>query len=147
MSAFPSGPPPVAQVLGPGLLLLGPQGLALVARALEVATARAARDGLGLPPQARELQAALASCSGFGTDSHAHVGTSEPADTPGGARFGQDVADVAEVVQVLDVSREYACRLLRDGAFETGRKVAGRWTVDRIELQTWRDDRQEARSA
>lgn len=143
----PSGPPAVAQVIAPGLVLLGPQGVKLAVRALELATTRAVRDGIGLPPQARELHAALVAGSQFGTTPHAHAGTLEPDIGPMGAPSPHDVGGVQEVVQMLKVSREYACRLLRAGAFETGRKVAGRWQVDRIELQAWRDDRQEARTA
>lgn len=147
-TAVPEGPPIVAQVLAPGLLLLGPQGVALVARALDVAAGRAARDGIALPPQAQVLRAALVGAgSGFGTSSHAGAGTSEPAARADRARSGQDVTDAEGVAQVLKVSREYACRLLRDGAFTTAHKVAGRWQVDRLDLHARRDERQEARTA
>jgi hypothetical protein len=144
-----ASPPSVAQVLAPGVVLLGPQGVALVARSLEVAAARASRDGIGLPPQARELQVALddALRNLGGTCSHAHGGTSEPRVAPGDARSSQEVADVDEVAQVLEVSHEYVRRLFRDRAFETGRKVARRWQVDRLELDAWRDDRRDARTA
>lgn len=135
-----SGPPVVAQPLGPGLVLLGPQGVALVSRALDVAAARAARDGIGLPPQARDLRAALAAAGSAD-------GTSGTSVSALDASFSVDAVDIGEVAQVLEVSAGYARRLVRRGAFETGRKVAGCWQVDRIELQQWRDDRQGARSA
>ncbi len=137
----PQGPPPVATVLAPGLVLLGPQGVALTARALTVAADRAARDGIGLPPQARVLLSALLAAG-------SEVGTSGTCDSPDQAASAHDVADVAEVAEMLKVSREYACRLLRRGAFETGRKIAGRWVVNRMEVQAWRDERaEEARPA
>lgn len=140
----------MAQVLAPGLVLLGPQGVALARRALELAAVRAGRDGIALPPQARELQAALeAAGSDVGTSSHAHVGTSEPVGEARRALSAvHDLVDVSEVVAVLGCSRPYACRLMRSRVFETAHKDgAGRWLVDRIELQTWRDGRQEARTA
>jgi len=147
MAAVPPGPPVVAQVLGQGLVLLGGQGVALVARALELAAARAARDGIGLPPQARQLQAALeAATSGAGSALHARAGSPEVSEKPLRAGSPQDVVDVQEVAQVLELSDRQA-RTLCAGAV-TGRKdAAGRWQVDRLELQTWRDDRQGARTA
>lgn len=132
-----AGPPAVAQVLAPGLVLLGQQGIALVSAALTVAAQRAARDGISLPPAARELLAALADASGFGS-----VGSSFEV---AGASFGQDAVDVQEVARVLEVSDRRARQLCSAGEFETGRKVAGRWQVDRLELQGWRDDRRNAR--
>jgi hypothetical protein len=145
-----TGPPGVAQALAPGLVLLGPQGVALARRSLELVATCASRDGIGLPPQARELWAALeAAGSDVGTASHARVGTSEPPRATGRALSAvQDLVDVSEVVAVLGCSRVYACRLLRSGVFETARKVAGRWLVDRVEVEALRQVRaQEARTA
>jgi hypothetical protein len=147
---MPQGPPEVAQMLAPGLVLLGPQGIALARRAMETAAARASRDGIGLPPQARELWAALDTAgSDVGTVSHARVGTSEPSGGAGRALSAvQDLVDVSEVVAVLGCSRPYACRLMRSGVFETARKDAGRWLVDRVQLEAlWQVRAQEARTA
>lgn len=146
----PPGGPVVAQVLAPGLALLGEQGVTVALRALDLAEKLAARDGIRLPPQARELRDQLRQAlpgSGFGTCSHARAGTTEPVAVPGRALSPQDVIDVQEVARVLEVSDRYARRLLVAGVFETGRKVAGRWQVDQLEVQAMAGDRQEARTA
>lgn len=120
--------------LGGGrLLLASPQAVLDVLRALQHATAAAARDGIRPPTRIAGLVAALGA---------------ELADQPGfdgesaklpaldvGAGFAADKAmEIAEVAKVLRVSAQYARYLCRS-TFATARQDGRRWLVDRDEVE------------
>jgi len=143
----PSGPPAVAQGLGPGLVLLGPTGVEVVHRAL-AATIRVLRgDGIGPSPQLRELlEVVEAARSAAGTPFHAGRGTSEPPGAGERAACGaQDQLEVREAASMLGISQGYVRRLCRRGAVESAHRDAGRWLLDRVEVDALRDDRAHSR--
>ncbi len=133
-------PPDVALHVSAGVVLLGPFGVDLVRRAVDTSLRVLQRDGIGMSPQLRELHEVIrAAASAAGTCSGAHCGTAEPAAALARAACAaQDVLSVGEVAQVLDCSDGFVRRLCRTGALESARRVAGRWQVDRIEVEALR---------
>ncbi len=141
--------PDVAQYVAPGVVLLGPLGVRLVRRAVEVtADLMQRRDGIGPPPQLRELAEVLGAASAaLGTGPRAAGGTAEPPGRRDRAASGvqDDPVDVVEVAQVLECSPGYVRRLCRTGQLESARLVRGRWLVTAVEVEALRAARTQGR--
>ncbi|WBC13444.1 hypothetical protein O7600_20150 [Micromonospora sp. WMMA1998] len=131
--------PQVFVLAGGELLVRGP-AVARIEQAVRHALAAARRDGI-VPPDVPGLADALRvaverqQAAGCGVETAKPlVAEFEPSSTQ------HDEVEVADVARIGQVSEQYARRLCR-GTFTTARMDGRRWLVDRIEVQTWADQR------
>lgn len=137
---------PQVFVLAGGELLIRGQAVERVEQAVRHALTAARRDGI-VPPDVPGLADALR----VAVERQRAAGSVAETAKPLVAEFEpsspqRDDVEVSEVARIGQVSEQYARRLCRT-TFTTARMDGRRWLVDRIEVQTWAEDRAARRAS